>query len=87
VINPPPAHLRNARRPGARSSITRIAAARAHSRLSALSFDDRTQAIKRMADAQRECRLARCALTREQGKPVQQSKDEINRAATLPRAC
>ncbi len=60
------------------------AARRAFPAWSALSFDDRTQAIKRMADVLNANAGSLAALlTREQGKPVQQSKDEINRAATL----
>ena len=60
------------------------AARRAFSSWSALSFEDRTTAIKRMADVLKaNADMLAELLTREQGKPVQQSKDEINRAATL----
>jgi acyl-CoA reductase-like NAD-dependent aldehyde dehydrogenase len=57
---------------------------RAFSSWSALSFEDRTIAIQRMADVlEANADMLAELLTREQGKPVQQSKDEINRAATL----
>ena len=60
------------------------AARRAFSSWSALSFEDRTTAIKRMADVLKaNADTLAELLTREQGKPVQQSKDEIHRAATL----
>jgi len=60
------------------------AARRAFPSWAALSFDDRTRAIKRMADVLKANvdSLAEL-LTREQGKPLQQSKDEIGRAASL----
>jgi acyl-CoA reductase-like NAD-dependent aldehyde dehydrogenase len=60
------------------------AARRAFPGWSALSFEDRTKAIKRMADVLKaNADSLADLLTREQGKPVQQSKDEINRASTL----
>jgi acyl-CoA reductase-like NAD-dependent aldehyde dehydrogenase len=61
-----------------------VAARRAFSAWSELSFEQRTTAIKRMAEVLKANadQLAEL-LTREQGKPLQQSKDEINRAATL----
>jgi acyl-CoA reductase-like NAD-dependent aldehyde dehydrogenase len=60
------------------------AARRAFSSWSELSFEDRTNAIKRMAEVLKANADALAELlTREQGKPLQQSKDEITRAATL----
>jgi acyl-CoA reductase-like NAD-dependent aldehyde dehydrogenase len=60
------------------------AARRAFPSWSALSFEDRTTAIQRMADVLKaNADMLADLLTREQGKPLQQSKDEINRAATL----
>jgi acyl-CoA reductase-like NAD-dependent aldehyde dehydrogenase len=61
-----------------------VAAARkAFPAWSARSFEDRTLFIKRMADIVRaNSRMLADLLTREQGKPLQQSIDEINRAAT-----
>ncbi len=61
-----------------------VAAARRASRSwSALSFEDRAAAIKRMAAVLRahQDSLAEL-LTREQGKPIGQARDEIGRAAT-----
>ena len=60
------------------------AARRAFSSWSERSFEDRTTAIQRMADVLKaNADMLAELLTREQGKPLQQSKDEINRAATL----
>lgn len=86
VINPATGEV-FARCPAAgRAELDRAVAAarRAFSSWSELSFEDRTTAIKRMADVLKanSDSLAEL-LTREQGKPLQQSKDEITRAATL----
>ena len=60
------------------------AARRAFPAWSEHSFEDRTKAIRRMAEVLKaNADTLAELLTREQGKPVQQSKDEINRAATL----
>jgi acyl-CoA reductase-like NAD-dependent aldehyde dehydrogenase len=86
VINPATGAV-FARCPAAgRAELDRAVAAakRAFSAWSALSFDDRTRAIKRMAEVLKANvdPLAEL-LTREQGKPLQQSKDEIGRASSL----
>jgi acyl-CoA reductase-like NAD-dependent aldehyde dehydrogenase len=86
VINPATGQV-FARCPAAgRGELDRAVAAarRAFSSWSELSFEDRTAAIKRMADVLKANADALAELlTREQGKPLQQSKDEITRAATL----
>jgi acyl-CoA reductase-like NAD-dependent aldehyde dehydrogenase len=59
------------------------AARRAFSGWSARSFEERAAAIRRFADALRAQQDALAELlTREQGKPVGQARDEIARAAT-----
>lgn len=59
------------------------AARRALPEWSARSFEDRTQFIKRMAGILRTNQDALAELlTREQGKPIGQAKDEIGRAAS-----
>jgi acyl-CoA reductase-like NAD-dependent aldehyde dehydrogenase len=85
VINPATGEV-FARCPAAgRAELERAvgAARRAFGAWSATSFDDRTQYIKRMAAALRanQDSLAEL-LTREQGKPISQSRDEIGRAAS-----
>ena len=58
------------------------AARRAFPEWRARSFEDRTQLIKRMAGILRANQdLLAALLTREQGKPLGQAKDEIGRAA------
>src|SRR5262245_46634548 len=58
------------------------AARRAAPAWSARSFEDRTQFIKRMAGILRANQDALAELlTREQGKPIGQARDEIGRAA------
>jgi acyl-CoA reductase-like NAD-dependent aldehyde dehydrogenase len=60
------------------------AARRAFPAWSANSFEDRTKSIKRMAEILKANADSLAELlTREQGKPLQQSKDEITRASTL----
>src|SRR5688572_22465332 len=85
VINPATGEV-FARCPAAgRAELDRAVAAarRAFGPWSATSYDDRTQYIRRMAAALRanQDSLAEL-LTREQGKPVSQSRDEIGRAAS-----
>ena len=85
VINPATGKV-FARCPAAgRAELDRAVAAarRASASWSALSFEERTAAIKRMAAVLRanQDSLAEL-LTREQGKPVGQSRDEIGRAAS-----
>lgn len=59
------------------------AARRAFPAWSARSFEDRTLFIKRMAAILRaNCQALAQLLTREQGKPLSQAVDEINRAAS-----
>jgi acyl-CoA reductase-like NAD-dependent aldehyde dehydrogenase len=86
VINPATGEV-FARCPAAgRAELDRAVAAarRAFSSWSELTFDERTTAIQRMAGVLKANADALAELlTREQGKPLQQSKDEINRAATL----
>jgi acyl-CoA reductase-like NAD-dependent aldehyde dehydrogenase len=61
-----------------------VVARRASHAWASKSFEERAAYIKRMADVLRanQDSLAEL-LTREQGKPLQQSRDEITRAATL----
>ena len=85
VINPATGEV-FARCPAAgRAELERAVAAarRAFPLWSATSYDDRTQLVKSMAAALRanQDSLAEL-LTREQGKPVSQSRDEIGRAAS-----
>src|SRR5262245_24581394 len=84
VINPATGTV-FARCPAAgRAELDRAVAAarRAFPDWSARSFEDRTQFIKRMAGILRANQdMLGELLTREQGKPVQQSRDEIGRAA------
>lgn len=85
VINPATGAV-FARCPAAgRAELDRAVAAarRAFGSWSALSFEERAAAIKRMAAVLRanQDSLAEL-LTREQGKPIGQSRDEIGRAAT-----
>ena len=85
VINPATGKV-FARCPAAgRAELDRAVAAarRASASWSALSFEERTAAIKRMATVLRanQDSLAEL-LTREQGKPLGQSRDEIGRAAS-----
>ncbi len=86
VINPATGEV-FARCPAAgRAELDRAVAAarRAFPAWSALSFEDRTQAIKRMAAVLKaNADVLAELLTREQGKPVQQSRDEITRASGL----
>ncbi|MEP7245268.1 MAG: aldehyde dehydrogenase family protein [Gammaproteobacteria bacterium] len=59
------------------------AARRAQPAWAALSFEHRTKFIQRLSEVlQANQDLLAGILTREQGKPVQQSKDEIGRAAS-----
>lgn len=86
VINPATGEVFARCPAGGKAELDRAVAAarRAFSSWSALSFEDRTNAIKRMAGVlEANADTLAELLTREQGKPVQQSKDEINRAATL----
>jgi acyl-CoA reductase-like NAD-dependent aldehyde dehydrogenase len=86
VINPASGEV-VARCPAAgRAELDRAVAAarRAFPAWSELSYEHRTTVIKRMAEVLKANADALAELlTREQGKPLQQSKDEINRAATL----
>jgi acyl-CoA reductase-like NAD-dependent aldehyde dehydrogenase len=86
VINPATGEV-FARCPAAgRAELDRAVASarRAFSSWSELTFDERTTAIQRMAGVLKANADSLAELlTREQGKPLQQSKDEINRAATL----
>lgn len=60
-----------------------VSARRASHAWASKSFEERAAVIKRMADVLRANQDALAELlTREQGKPISQSRDEINRAAS-----
>jgi len=85
VVNPATGEVFAQVRGASRADLDRAvtAARRAFPAWSARSFEDRTLFVKRMADILRANAgpLAEL-LTREQGKPLSQARDEINRAAS-----
>lgn len=85
VVNPATGEVFAQCQGASRADLDRAVAAarRAFPAWSARSFEDRTLFVKRMADILRANAgpLAEL-LTREQGKPLSQARDEINRAAS-----